>query len=107
MAYTKVNYRNVDSTADAMHFLREPLGAERLGVTVVECEPGWTGKEHDHADEDHEEVYLLLEGEATITIDKREEVPMEAGDAIRIAPGATRRIQNGDEPSTFVLAGAP
>ena len=73
-----------------MHFFREPLGTERLGVTVVECEPGWTGTEHDHAAADHEEVYLLLEGEATVTIDAREEVPMRSGDAVRIAPEGTR-----------------
>lgn len=91
MAYTRVNYRNVDATADAIHFLREPLGTEQLGVTVVECDPGWAGTEHDHADEDHEGVYLLLEGEATITIDSREAVPMEPGDAVRIAPDTTRR----------------
>lgn len=107
MAYTRVNYRNVDATAEAMHFLRDPLGTEQLGVTVVECEPGWSGKEHDHAEEDHEEVYLLLEGGATVTIDNREEVPMEPGDAVRISPETTRRIQNDDEPSTFVLVGAP
>ncbi|WP_284012803.1 cupin domain-containing protein [Halobaculum litoreum] len=106
MSYTTVNYRDVEPAAGAMHFLRDELGCEHLGVTVVDCDPGWTGKEHDHAQRDHEEVYLLIDGEATVVVDD-EAVPLEAGDAIRIPPGATRQIRNGDVESTFVLVGAP
>ncbi|MFB6093754.1 MAG: cupin domain-containing protein [Halanaeroarchaeum sp.] len=106
MAYSTVDYRDVDPVADGMHFLREPLDAETVGLTVVECDPGWTGKEHDHAEENHEEVYFLVEGEATVTVEG-ESVELSAGDAVRIAPEATRQIENGDVPSTFVLAGAP
>jgi mannose-6-phosphate isomerase-like protein (cupin superfamily) len=106
MSYTTVNYEEVDPVGDAMHFLRDPLECDQLGVTVLTPEPGWTGMEHDHADEGQEEVYVLVEGEATVVIDG-EELPMEAGDAVRIGPEATRQIRNGDVESTFVLAGAP
>lgn len=104
--YTKTNYADVEPAAEAMYFLRDALGSENLGVTVVECDPGWSGKEHDHADEGHEEVYVLLEGEATVTVDG-EAIEMESGDALRIDPEATRRIENEETESTFVLAGAP
>jgi quercetin dioxygenase-like cupin family protein len=103
--YTKTNYMDVEPTADAMYLLRDALDCENLGVTVVECDPGWTGMEHDHADEGHEEVYVLIEGEATVTVDG-EAVEMGTGDALQIDPEATRRIENGDTESTFVLAGA-
>lgn len=106
MAYTKTNYQDVEAVAGTIHFLRDPLDCDRLGVTVLECDPGWSGREHDHADGDHEEVYLLLDGEATVTVDE-DVVELEPGDALRIAPEATRQIQNGDAESTFVLAGAP
>ncbi len=106
MAYETVNYQEVNPVSEAMHFLREPLGCEQFGLTVIECEPGWTGMEHDHADDDQEEVYLLLEGRATVTVDG-EDVQLEPGDALRIPAEATRQIQNGDTESTFVLAGAP
>ncbi|WP_277554609.1 cupin domain-containing protein [Halobaculum limi] len=106
MSYATVNYRDVDAVGGGMHFLRDALGCEHVGVTVVDCEPGWTGKEHDHAEGDHEEVYVLVEGEATVTVDG-EDVEMTGGDAIRIDPGATRQIHNGDAESTFVLVGAP
>lgn len=106
MVYTKANYRDVQPVADAMHFLRDPLDCEKLGVTVLECEPDWAGKEHDHADENHEEVYVLLEGEATVTIEG-DPVDLTPGDALRIAPDATRQIRNGATESSLLLVGAP
>ncbi|ERJ06297.1 ureidoglycine aminohydrolase protein [Halorhabdus tiamatea SARL4B] len=106
MAYTKVNYEDVDPVAESMHFLRDALDCETVGVTVLECEPGWSGKAHDHAEENHEEVYLLVDGEATVTIEGQD-VAMESGDAVRVAPEATREIHNGDAESKFVLVGAP
>lgn len=106
MAYTKVNYADVEPVAGSMHFLRDSLDCETVGVTVLDCEAGWSGKAHDHAEEDHEEVYLLVDGEATVTIDG-EDVEMESGDAVRVPPEATRKIHNGDVESTFVLVGAP
>lgn len=106
MSYTKADYRDVEARAGGMRFLRDELDAENLGLTVVDCDPGWTGKEHDHADEDHEEIYFLERGEATVTVDG-DAVEMTEGDALRISPDATRQIQNGDADSRFVLVGAP
>jgi mannose-6-phosphate isomerase-like protein (cupin superfamily) len=106
MTHTTVNYEAVEPVAGAMHFLREPLDCEQLGVTVVECPPDWDGKPHDHAGEGEEEVYLLLEGEATITVEG-EDLSLSPGDALRVDPDATRQIHNGDTESRFVVAGAP
>ncbi|MFC6725620.1 cupin domain-containing protein, partial [Halobium palmae] len=99
MSYTKVNYRDVDPVGDGLHFLRDALDCEELGVSVLDAEPGWEGMEHDHDDEGEEEVYLLVDGEATVTVDG-EDVEMTAGDALRIPPGATRAIENGETAST-------
>ena len=104
--YTKANYEDVEPTADAMYFLRDVLDCDNLGITVVECDPGWNGMEHDHADEGEEEVYVLVDGEATVTVEG-EPVEMESGDALRLDAEATRYIENGETESTFVLAGAP
>lgn len=106
MGYTKTNYTDVEPVAEAMYFLRDPLDCENLGVTVVDCEPGWTGKEHDHTEEGEEEVYVLVEGEATVVVED-DEVEMEEGDALRIPSDATRTIENGEVESQFVLVGAP
>lgn len=103
--YTTANYQNVDDT-NGLHFLRDELNCENVGVTVLECDPGWEGMEHDHDEEGQEEIYLLLEGEATVTVED-EAVEMSAGDAIRIPPEQTHQIKNGDVESRFVLVGAP
>ena len=103
--YTKTNYRDVDDQ-QGMYFLRDELDCDHVGVTVLECDPGWEGLEHDHAEEGHEEVYLLIEGEATVTVED-ETIEMTDGDAIRIPPDETHQIHNGDTESRFVLIGAP
>ncbi|WP_435076143.1 cupin domain-containing protein [Halococcus sp. AFM35] len=97
MSHTKVNYEETETT-HGMNFLREPLDCEGHGVTVVDAEPGWEGLEHEHGDEGHEEVYLLVEGE---------ELSLESGDAVRVSPDATRQVTNGDTQSQFVITGAP
>ena len=106
MSYTKVNYEDVEPVAEGMHFLRDPLECSQLGVTVLECEPGWTGKEHNHGENGQEEVYVLVEGAATVSVGG-ETVEMTAGDALRVDSEMARQIHNGDEESLFVLVGAP
>ena len=105
VGYTKENYGDVEPRAPGMHFLRDALDCDNLGITVVEGGEEWTGLEHDHDDEGQEEVYLLLEGTGTITVDG-EDVSLEAGDAVRVSPDSTREYAF-DERSTMVVAGAP
>jgi quercetin dioxygenase-like cupin family protein len=105
MSYTKVDSRDVEPIGEGMRFLRDSLDCEKLGVTTLDADPGWTGKEHDHADDGQEEVYVLLEGSATVTVEG-EDVELEAGEALRIPANATRQIHNGDTESKFVLVGA-
>ncbi|WP_414838326.1 hypothetical protein ACK3SF_02890 [Candidatus Nanosalina sp. VS9-1] len=69
MSYTKANYSDVEPKGGALHFLRDELECENLGVTVIDAEKGWEGLEHDHEEDGQEEVYLLIEGEASITVD--------------------------------------
>ncbi|QLG50510.1 cupin domain-containing protein [Natrinema halophilum] len=106
MTYRKVNYEEVEQVSSAMHFLSDPLETEQVGVTVARCDPGWNSKPHDHTENDHEEVYVLIEGDATVVIDD-EPVAMETGDALWIPPTSTRQIRNGDSESAFVLVSAP
>jgi mannose-6-phosphate isomerase-like protein (cupin superfamily) len=103
--YTKTAYDSVEPKAPGMHFLRDALDCENLGVTVLDAGADWEGMEHDHADQDHEEVYVLLSGSGQITVDG-ETVSLEAGDAVRVAPGATRALSF-DAESQMVIAGAP
>jgi len=106
MSYTKADYETVDPVAGGMHFMRDALDCSRLGVSVIDCDPGWTGKEHDHGEDGQEEVYVLVEGEADIVVDG-DVVEMTAGDALRVESSARRQIRNGETESQFVVAGAP
>lgn len=105
MSYTKENYEAVEPLAPGMHFLRNDLDCDNLGLTVLDVEAGWDGKEHEHTDDGQEEVYLLVDGSGTLDIDG-EEIPLEPGDAVRVDPDATRQLSFDDE-STMVIAGAP
>ncbi|WP_134669532.1 cupin domain-containing protein [Halorussus marinus] len=105
MSYTKVDSDAVEPIGDGMRFLRDPLDCETVGVTLLEADPGWTGKEHDHAEDGQEEVYVLVDGSATVTVDG-EDVELSGGEALRVPAEASRQIHNGDTESTFVLVGA-
>lgn len=90
-----------------MWFLRDALDCESLGVTIMELEPDARGKEHDHADDDHEEVYVVVEGEVDVDCGG-ETVTLGRDEAIRLSPDQTRTIVNrGEERARLVLAGAP
>ncbi|MES3161048.1 MAG: cupin domain-containing protein [Halorubrum sp.] len=106
MGYDEATYTDVEPRAPGMYFLRDALGAETLGVTVVEADDGWDGIEHDHADDGHEEVYLLLEGSASLTVDD-DTIEMAAGDAVRVDPESTRTLSFDAADSQMVIAGAP
>jgi len=105
MGYSTVSYGDVEPVADGMHFLRDPLDAEAVGVTILDCDPAWSGQPHDHADDGHEEVYFLIEGDASVEIEDRT-VDLDPGDAVRIDPGDTRQLRIGDASSRLVLVGA-
>jgi len=106
MTHTKVRSGDVEAAAGAMYMLRDPLGCENLGVTVVDADAGWSGPEHDHGDRGHEEVYVLTGGAATVTVEG-EDVELTPGDAVRVDPDATRQVHAGDDGGTLVVAGAP
>ncbi|MFB6253911.1 MAG: cupin domain-containing protein [Halobacteriaceae archaeon] len=106
MSYETVSYHDVDPVAGGMYFLRDALDTNTVGLTVLECEPGWTGKEHDHADSEHEEIYYVEKGSVTIQVEG-EAVELESGEAIRLDPETTRQIKNHDTESKLILVGAP
>jgi mannose-6-phosphate isomerase-like protein (cupin superfamily) len=74
--------------ADVKRPLGRALGAEDVAVNYYELAPGDSFAFGFHAHEDQEEVFYVLEGEATFDIgEEREEVPVGAGEVIRIPPG--------------------
>ena len=111
MGYDTASRTDVESIipedAGGMWFLKDALGTDELGLSVLELEPGVEGKEHDETETGQEEVYYVVEGSVEVSVGD-ETVSLEGGDAIRLDPEESRQIRNaGDERATLVLAGAP
>jgi len=114
MAYTIAGTDEIDSVVPeelgGMWFFRDALGCEKLGMTLLELEPDGKGKAHDHAAEDHEEVYLVVDGELTVRLgeDLSDERTLTAGEAIRVDPDTRRELHNhGEGTVRLAIAGAP
>lgn len=86
---------------------RKTLGAEAFGFNVVDIAPGGEIPAHDHAEDDQEEVFVILDGQGTIvTGDEEHEAP--AGTYCRFAPEVDRTIRNkSDAPVRALLIGVP
>lgn len=86
---------------------RKTLGAEAFGFNVVDIAPGGEIPAHDHAEEDQEEVFIILDGQGTIVTDG-EEHDAPAGTYCRFAPDVNRTIRNkSDAPVRALLIGVP
>lgn len=117
MGYETASTAEIDSVVPeefgGMWFFREALGCENLGVTLLELEPGGKGKPHDHGEDGHEEVYLVVDGELTVQVGGTEADPaaertLAAGEAIRVDGDTHRQLHNGgDERVRVAIAGAP
>jgi quercetin dioxygenase-like cupin family protein len=86
---------------------RKTLGAEAFGFNVVDIGPGGQIPEHDHTRDSQEEVYVILEGEATLVSDG-DERGAPAGTYCRYAPEVKRTIRNDSDGNVrALLIGVP
>lgn len=82
------------------------LGVTAWGMNVLDLPPGWEDyPEHDHAEEEQEEVYVVLEGSATLHAGD-ETWTLGKGAMARVGPEQKRRIVPGDEGVTILALGA-
>jgi mannose-6-phosphate isomerase-like protein (cupin superfamily) len=95
-----------------VHRARASLGASSVGMQVMHFPPGWEGyPNHDHindsADENdlrQEEIYIALDGYATLIVDG-EEHRLEPGVFARVGPRQKRRIVPGTNGFRMVAVG--
>jgi len=108
MGYDTTSLDDVESVlpddAGGLWFLKEPLDTEHVALSVLDLEPGVSGKEHSH--DGQEEVYLVVEGGVEFDVGG-EAVALDEGEALRVDADTTRQVHNGDERSRLVVAGAP
>ena len=92
----------------AMKRVRAGLGVTSFGMQVFELPPRLENyPEHDHTGDGQEEVYTVLEGEATLHADG-EQFDLRPGVFARVGPGQKRKISTGDQPARILaLGGSP
>ncbi len=88
-------WRPVRKRFDVRAFGVNAYTSEEVGTQVVE--------EHTESQLGHEEIYLVLRGSATFTLDG-EDVEVAAGSLVHIPDPEVRRVAISREPETTVLA---
>jgi uncharacterized cupin superfamily protein len=81
--------------------LRRSLGVTTFGLNQMVLRPGQQGRIHLH--ERQEEVFLVLEGVLTLSLEG-EEHEMTAGELVRVAPEMRRRLMNRGTARCIILA---
>jgi mannose-6-phosphate isomerase-like protein (cupin superfamily) len=97
-----VSYARLDTTGTERFVpLRQQLGVTSFGMNLILMHAGARGRIHRHAKQ--EEVYLVLEGTLSLSIEGVER-DMHKGELARIAPEVRRQIINRGPERLVILA---
>ncbi|HWX74909.1 MAG TPA: cupin domain-containing protein [Solirubrobacteraceae bacterium] len=88
-------------TQERIVALRRQLGVSTFGLNQLVLGPGQRGRIHRH--EHQEEVFLVLEGELTLLVE-REQSTLAPGELIRVAPPLRRQLVNRGPARLVLLA---
>jgi mannose-6-phosphate isomerase-like protein (cupin superfamily) len=81
------------------------LGATAFGINVEQYPQGHDQyPDHDHASDGQEEVYYVVSGQATLTIDGDDHI-MRAGSMAYVPAGHSRRFTTPDQGVQFLAIG--
>ncbi len=86
-----------------MRQLEAALGLERTGISLQKVFPDQR-QAFGHSHVNAEETYVILAGSGTLRL-AEEEVPLQARDAVRVAPELTRAFQAGAEGLEYLALG--
>ena len=94
-------------TSGRWSLVRRGLEVSSFGLNIVEIEQGYSIPEHNEAERDQEEVFIVMEGDAVVVIDG-EEHPAPKGTFCRVAPSLLRTVRNDSaEPVRLLIVSAP
>jgi uncharacterized cupin superfamily protein len=88
-------------SAERFVLLRRALGVRAFGINLIVLQPGERGRIHAH--ERQEEVYLVLEGQLTLSVEGEEHV-LSQGELVRVAPPVRRQLINVGSERLALLA---
>jgi uncharacterized cupin superfamily protein len=101
-------FDDLDNHEGVFLYAAKGLGVTSWGMNVERMPPNWDGyPEHDHAGDGQEEVYVVLEGSATLEADG-ETWDLAPGHLARVGPAQKRKVVPGNSGATLlVLGGTP
>ncbi|HEY1316647.1 MAG TPA: cupin domain-containing protein [Gaiella sp.] len=82
--------------------VRRSLGIDSFGINAVELPPGESIPEHDESGREHEEVFLVLDGDAVMVVDGVD-YPVRRGSYARLDPVRRRTVRNDSDAVARVL----
>lgn len=92
---------------DIWVLVRKSLGLAAFGINIVELPAGGSIPEHHEIDRAQEEVFYVIEGSPTMTIDGVDH-RLEPGTFVRLDPEPVRRVRNdGDGTARVMIISAP
>ena len=111
--YTRVNLRDdVQDMAPRFgmegiesRFARTNLDMEKGGLSYFRLDPGFRAP-FGHTHSEQEEVYVIVSGSARVAAGD-DVVDMAEFDAVRVAPGAWRGMEDGPDGVEVIAFGAP
>jgi uncharacterized cupin superfamily protein len=97
-----VSFTQIDfDSGERFQALRRELGVSTFGLNLILLQPGQRGRIHRH--EHQEEVYLVLDGELSLSIEGEEHV-LGQGALVRVAPNVRRQLVNRRSQRVVLLA---
>jgi mannose-6-phosphate isomerase-like protein (cupin superfamily) len=109
--YARVNIEDVEDVAPQFgmgevgeaRYVREDVGAERVGLSWYRLNPGRrTGFGHRH--DEVEEIYVVLGGSGRVKLDE-EVLDLRRGDIVRVAPATVREFEGGPDGMELLATG--
>lgn len=81
----------------AVKLAGDELGVRTFGLQVLDLPAGFADyPEHDHVHDGQEEVYVVLDGSAELTVDG-DTIQARAGSLVRVEPASRRRLVPGSQ----------
>jgi mannose-6-phosphate isomerase-like protein (cupin superfamily) len=105
-SYVDVDQLEGEGPGGSVRKVRRELGARAFGFNYFTLPPGVEGREHNHSEQEQEEVYFVVKGSGVMRIDGNE-VELKPGRFVRVDPSSTRMPVAGVDGLEFVTFGAP
>jgi mannose-6-phosphate isomerase-like protein (cupin superfamily) len=84
---------------------RAELGVSSFGLQVIDLPPSYPDyPDHDHAEENQEEVFMVLRGSGEIEV-AGERFPLDPDHMVRVGPETKRKVWPGEEGMRMVVIG--